>query len=80
MIRELGRKPVRIPPQLFVGQGMRLVQAYKYGEPASAIPIDQVLIDERSNPKVQILPKGRYLIRTIDRESTVIRKATVLIR
>lgn len=80
MIRELGRKPVRIPPQLFVGQGMRLVQAYKYGEPASAIPIDQVLIDERSNPKVLILPKGKYLLRTIDRESTVIRKATVLIR
>ena len=80
MIRELRRKPVRIPPQLLVGQGMRLVQAHKDGEPASAIPIDQVLIDEQSNSKVLMLPKGKYWLRTIDRESTVIKKTTVLVR
>ena len=80
MTRELGRKPVRIPPQLMSGTGRRLVQAHKDGEPPSAIPIDQVLIDERSNPQALMLPKGKYSLRSIDRHSIVISKATILIR
>jgi hypothetical protein len=78
MARELQRKSVPIPPQLLVGRGMRLVQAHKHGEPASAIPIDQVLIDEQSGPKVLMLAKGKYSLRTIDRE-TVIGKATMTV-
>jgi hypothetical protein len=79
MARDLKRKSVRIPSQLLVGRGMRLVQAHKEGEPASAIPIDQVLIDDQSNPKVLMLPKGKYSLRTIDRETTVIREASVIV-
>ena len=80
MTRELGRKPVRIPPQLLVGRGMRLVQAHREGEPVSAVPVDQVLISEQSKPQVLMLTKGKYSLRTVDRESTVIGKATLLVR
>ena len=82
MTRELGRKPVRIPPQLLVGRGLRLVQAHKEGEPVSAIPVDQVLISEQSKPQVLMLTKGKYLLRTVDRESTIFGKAmaTLLVR
>src|SRR2546426_10497150 len=47
MVKELGRKPVKIPRQLLNGRGILLVQVFKEGEPASAIPIDQGIIDDQ---------------------------------
>ncbi len=76
MVKAMGRKPVRIPRQLLRGPGLRLVQVFREGEPASSIPIDQVLIDERGDRKALMLPKGRFWLRTIDRNSRIIAKAT----
>ena len=76
MVKAMGRKPVRIPRQLLRGPGLRLVQVFSEGEPASSIPIDQVLIDEQGDRKALMLPKGRFWLRTIDRNSRVIAKAT----
>jgi hypothetical protein len=75
LARTLGRRRVRIPPQLWSGHGMRLVQAHREGEPASAIPIDQVLIGEPKDRKVLMLPPGRFWLRTINRDSKVIAEA-----
>ena len=46
-------------------------------EPASAIPIDQVIIEEPKDRKVLMLPPGRFWLRTIDRDSKVIAEAHV---
>ena len=53
---------------------MRLVQAFVDGEPASAIPADQVVIDGPGDPKVLMLPPGRFWVRTVDRESNELAK------
>lgn len=79
MVRELGRKPIKIPGQLLTGRGMWLVQAFKEGEPASAIPIDQVIIDDQSDRKVLMLPKGKFWLRAIDRDSKVIAETTLIV-
>lgn len=76
MVREMGRKPVRIPRQLLRGHGLRLVQVFREGEPASSVPIDQVLIDERGDRKALMLPVGRFWLRAIDRNSKVLAKST----
>lgn len=68
----LNRKRVRVPRQLLGGSGLRLVQARRRGEPASAIPVDQVTIDDRNEPRVLMLPNGRFWLRSIDRDGRVI--------
>lgn len=77
MVKLLERKPIRIPEQLLAGHGLRLVQAYKEGEPPTAIPIDQVMIDGASDRKVLMLPKGRYWLRTVDQNTNIIAKTTI---
>jgi hypothetical protein len=62
----LGRKRALIPRRLLGGRGMRLVQAFREGDPASAIPVDQVIITTSSDPKALMLPAGRYWLRTIE--------------
>jgi hypothetical protein len=75
MRQALGRKRARIPAQLWSGRGMRLVQAFREGDPAPATPVDQVIINLPDDRKVLMLPAGRYWLRTIDRESNVIAEA-----
>jgi hypothetical protein len=75
MREALGRKPALIPPELWVGRGMRLVQAFREGDRASAIPADQVVITAPSDRKVLMLPAGRFWLRTIDRDNTTLAEA-----
>jgi hypothetical protein len=75
MLRTLGRRRARIPPQFWIGRGLRLVQAFREGDPASATPVDQVTIDEPNDRKVLMLPAGRFWLRVIDRDSKVIAEA-----
>ena len=77
MSQALGRRRTQISPQLRSGRGMRLVQAFREGDPASAIPVDQVILNEPDDRKALMLPKGRYWLRTIDRDSKVIAKTTL---
>jgi hypothetical protein len=72
MVQTLGRKRARIPSRLLSGRGMRLVQAFREGDKASAIPVDQVIIDEPNDRKVLMLPAGRFWLRTLDRDGNVI--------
>jgi hypothetical protein len=72
MRQTLGRKRARIPSRLWGGGGMRLVQAFREGDPAPATPVDQVIINEPTERKVLMLPAGRFWLRTIDRDSKVI--------
>jgi len=76
----LGRKRVRISTDLRKGSGMRLVQARREGEPASAVPVDQIIIDDQDNQKVLMLPAGKFWLRTIDRNSKVIAETHVSVR
>jgi hypothetical protein len=75
IVQTMGRRRVRIPLQLWSGRGLRLVQAFKEGDPASSIPVDQVIIEEPNNGKVLLLPAGRFWLRTIDRDSQVLAEA-----
>ena len=72
MVQTLGRRRTRIPPQLLSGRGMRLVQAFREKDLATAIPVDQVIIDEPNDRKILMLPAGRFWLRTIDREGKMI--------
>lgn len=80
MDQTLARRRIRIPTELRKGSGIRLVQARREGEPATAIPVDQVIIDDRSNQKVLMLPQGKFWLRTIDRTSKVIAESKVTAR
>jgi len=80
MAQTLGRKPKQIPRQLLKGQGMRLVQAFIKGEPASAIPVDQVILATPNDRIALMLPPGRFWLRIIDRNSNVIAQANLSIR
>ena len=77
MVHALGRKRARIPSQLLGGHGVRLVQVFNEREPASAIPVDQIIINEPFDRKVLMLPAGRFWLRTIDKESNVIAEARI---
>ncbi len=77
MVEVLGRKRARIPSRLLSGRGMRLVQAFRQGDRASNIPVDQVIIDEPTDRKVLMLPAGRFWLRTIDRNGNVLAEARV---
>ncbi len=71
----LGRRPVDIPPALRAGNCLRLAQAFRVGEPAEAIPVDQVLLDEASRSTKLMLPAGAYWVRAIDPGGGVIAEA-----
>lgn len=65
MASSLGRHAWPIPPELMAGHGMRLVQAFRAGEPDAAIPVDQVLVRDGSAAQELRLPAGRYRVRAI---------------
>lgn len=75
----LGRRRVIIPPSLAKGRGMRLVQAFRPGEPDIAIPVDQVLITDDTASKVLLLPPGAYRVRSIDRTGTLIGETSITV-
>jgi hypothetical protein len=75
MREALGRERVPIPRQLLGGRGMRLVQAFREGDPASFIPVDQVMITPSSDRNVLMLPAGRFWLRTVHPDSQVIAEA-----
>ena len=80
MAREMGRRRVPIPARLRGGRGLRLVQAFGEGEPASAIPVDQVLIKEGDDSKALMLPAGRLWLRTIESDGSVVAEARIGLR
>jgi hypothetical protein len=80
MSKTLGRKRTRIPAQLTAGSGLRLVQAFREGDPAAAIPMDQVFLDASGDPKVLMHPSGNYWLRTVDRDTKVLANARLLVR
>jgi len=80
MTKTMKRKRVRIPRELLSGHGMRLVQAFNNREPGAAIPVDQVIIDETGKRKVLMLPKGRFWLRAIDRDSKVIARQEIWVQ
>jgi len=69
MVTTLGRKRVPIPEALRVGGGRRLVQAFVEGEPVSAIPADQLLLEQPDAPGVLMLWPGKYQLRAVDERS-----------
>ena len=79
MVQTLRRRRAPIPAQLLSGRGLRLVQAFREGDRASNIPVDQVTIDEPGERKVLMLPAGRFWLRTIDRDGRVIAEAQLRI-
>jgi len=77
MVTTLGRKQVPIPEAMRAGRGKRLVQAFFEGEPDSAIPADQMLLDRPEAPGVLMLPPGKYRLRTVDEQTTLLGTASL---
>jgi hypothetical protein len=77
MIRMLGRNPVPVPEPLLRGEGMRLIQAFRSGSPATSIPQDQVVPDAEGTSPVLMLPPGSYWVRSIDVAGRILGEQTV---
>jgi hypothetical protein len=77
MVTTLGRKRVAIPEALKAGRGRHLIQAFVEGEPVSAIPIDQLLLEQSGAPGALMLPPGRYRLRAIDERTTEFAEASL---
>jgi hypothetical protein len=72
MVKTMGRKSVAIPEALRAGRGRRLVQAIVEGEPDSAIPADQLLLERPDATGVLMLPRGKYRLRAVDERTTAL--------
>ncbi|MBL8696045.1 MAG: hypothetical protein JNJ88_18260 [Planctomycetes bacterium] len=77
MMKTLGRKPITIPDALRAGSGRRLVQAFVAGEPSSAIPADQLLLERPDAPGLLMLPAGKYRLRAVDERTTELGSASL---
>jgi hypothetical protein len=77
LVKTLGRRPVRIPPALRQGLGLRLVQARREGDPADAIPVDQVLLGADGTAPGLMLPEGTFELRTINPAGVVLAEARI---
>jgi hypothetical protein len=55
----MGRSPRAVPAALIPKRGRRLVQAFLAGEPADAVPVDQVLVEAGKAVPVLMLPEHR---------------------
>ncbi len=80
LVRELGRRPVELPANLTKGSGLRLVQAFRPGDPDTSIPVDQVLLDAAHISSVLMLPPGSFRLRTIDPAGTVVAEALTTVK
>lgn len=79
LITEIGRKKVEIPKQLLSGKGLRLIQAFEPEQPATTIPIDQILVADEEKT-VLMLPNGKFQLRAIDKNSRIMNQTTVTVR
>src|SRR5262249_36011918 len=77
MVTTLGRKRLAIPDALRAGRGRRLVQAFVEGEPVSAIPADQMLLEKPDSPGALMLSPGKYRLRAIDERTKELGTADV---
>lgn len=80
MVKLLGRTPVQVPEPLLEGRGMRLVQAFREGDAASVVPVDQVVIDGPEDRRALMLPQGVFWLRTIDRDSEELARTRLEVR
>ncbi|HLQ39319.1 MAG TPA: hypothetical protein VK348_16030 [Planctomycetota bacterium] len=71
LAKTLGRKAVPIPAAIAGGHGLRLAQAFADGEPATFVPVDQVLLRDGEPLPVLMLPAGSFWLRVIDAQGTV---------
>jgi hypothetical protein len=58
-MRRIGRRPVAIPRRLLPASGRRLIQAFAAGEPADAIPLDQIVVEAGRPAPPLMLPRRR---------------------
>jgi hypothetical protein len=72
MVKTLRRRSVPVPKRLSAGSGMRLVQAFVEGEPATAVPVDQIVLSDHETASVLMLPRGKFWLRAIDPDSRVV--------
>ena len=77
MAKTLGRRAVPIPEPLRGGQGLRLAQAFREGEPETVVPVDQILLRANEPLPVLMLPEGSFWVRVIDAQGAVTGPADV---
>jgi hypothetical protein len=56
-LQRTGRRGVPVPSELLPKEGRRLVQAFGVGEPADAVPFDQVLVTAGGKAPLVYVPK-----------------------
>jgi hypothetical protein len=80
MVSVMGRHAMDIPGELLSGSGLRLVQAFRTGDLATAVPVDQVALDGVQDPSALMLPVGEYWLRAIDRHGDGIGPVRLAVR
>lgn len=70
LVREMGRNEVVIDLVLN-SETLALIQAFRTGDPPTAIPVDQVVIESPDQVPALMVPTGRFWLRRIDRWSNV---------
>jgi hypothetical protein len=75
LAKTLGRKATPVPEALRGGSGLQLAQAFLEGEPETAVPVDQIMVNHAGTGAapwpVLTLPAGVFWIRVIDAKGTV---------
>lgn len=80
LFRDLGRQVVDLPAGLVKPAGLQLAQAFVEGEPATAVPFDQVLIRPGEPvPALALRRGGRYWVRVLDAEGKENGRRTVVV-
>jgi hypothetical protein len=72
LAKTLGRQPAAIPSALLQRPGLQLVQVFLPDEPATVIPIDQILLRPGEPTPVLMLPAGQFWSRAIDAKGSVV--------
>jgi hypothetical protein len=74
---KLGRRQLPLPPELSSGNGLRAVQVFEVGQPASTVPLDQIVLQDAEPPPSLLLPPGRFAARLIDPQGNVLGQTTL---
>lgn len=70
LVSEVGRHAVVID-QALRSESLALIQAFHLGDPPTAIPADQIVIESPDSAPALMLPTGRFWLRRIDRNNNV---------
>lgn len=80
MFKRLNREAFKIPKNFVEHDLPVLIQAHRRSDPEHAVPVDQLLIMEHKEENFLVLPKGDFMIRTINENGELLAKKSITIK